>query len=478
MEAVQYIRLSQLTRDVQATIKEAFASRLFWVIADVSEHSYYPANHRHYFELVEKEEDTDGIVAKIKCVAWRNGSARIKAFEESTGQRFKAGINALMEVAVSYHPLYGLQLTLHDIDPAFTIGMLEQQKQATIQKLLAEYPQFISKQDGVFITNNNQLKLRAVIQKIAVISSSSSAGLQDFIHTLQTNGFSYTFAIDYYYTVVQGEANAELVYERFLDVFYSKIDYDAVVLIRGGGAQTDLLIFDQFQLGKVVAKFPIPVITGIGHHKNETIVDLMAHSPTKTPTKAAEFIVAHNRQFEEGILDAQKNIVIRAQQVLAHHAQRLAALSMQLMEHARSTVSSQGDRLVLTQQQIRHRTEIRLHASQAALHALSCKISSQPATALARRSFALNCTAGHVGLLIKMYFAKRKAQLEQYDAMCRLMNPQNILKKGFAILYYHNRAMPAGSGIPLGAHVRIQLHDGELAATVTAKNNADGNADL
>ena len=278
--------------------------------------------------------------------------------------------------------------------------------------------------------------------------------------------------------MVQGEANAELVYERFLDIFYSKVDYDAVVLIRGGGAQTDLLIFDQFVLGKVVAKFPIPVITGIGHHKNETIVDLMAHSPTKTPTRAAEFIVAHNRNFEEGILSAQKTIVIKAQQALALNAQRLATLNMRLAGYANSTLASHEDQLQFIHQNIKHRTKEVLYESQAALNALSCKILSQPATALARRSYALHCTTRGFTMQVKMYFAKKKCGLEQYETMCRLMDPRSILKKGFAIVYYNEKIIPAGKEIPLGAQVIIELQDAKLAATVTAKNNADGNTEL
>lgn len=469
MEAVQYIRLSQLARDIQSAVQTAFASRLFWVIADVSEHAYYAANHRHYFELVEKEEDTNGIVAKIRCVAWRNGSIKIRAFEESTGQRFKSGINALMEVAVSYHPLYGLQLTLHDIDPAFTIGMLEQQRQATLTKLLSTCADFICKKEGIYITANNQLELRPVIQNIAVISSPSSAGLQDFIHTLQTNGFAYSFAIDYYYTVVQGEANAELVHEQFLRIYHSKITYDAVVLIRGGGAQTDLLLFDQFILARVVAKFPIPIITGIGHHKNETIVDLMAHSPTKTPTRAAEFIVAHNRHFEEGILSAQQTIVIRAQQALAQNGQLLASLNARLTGHIKNTLAVQSDQLFVLHQNIRHTTQLMLYEAQAALTQLSCRISAQPATALARRSYELKCSVSSFSLHLKGYLAGKKGQLDQHEAMCRLMDPKNILKRGFAIVYHNEKIVQAGSDILLGDDVRIQLHDTELAATVTAK---------
>ena len=478
METVAYIKLSQLTNKISSAIKDTFASRKFWVIADISNHAHYPDKHSHYFDLVEKEEDTDGIVAKIGCSAWRNGAMRIKAFEEATGQQFKTGINALVQVIVEYHCTYGLRLTLFDIDPSFTIGMLEQQKQDILQKLLVNCSSFISKKDGLFITKNNQLQLHPVIQKIAVVSSSNSAGLQDFVHTLTTNSFDYKFALDYYYTTVQGEANAELVHNRFIDIFHSKVPYDAVVLIRGGGAQTDFLIFDQFILGKVVAKFPIPVITGIGHLKNETIVDLMAHSPTKTPTKAAEFIVAHNRNFEEAIQTAQKTIVIKAQQCIAKKLQLLSGLNLQLISHTKNATASINDKLSFIHQNITYKTKQVLYEKKAGLQAASCKISSLPAAALTRLSYQLSCTSTGIQSHTKMHFMKQKSYLEQFHAVARLMDPVNIVKRGFAMVYYKDRITPSGKDIPVGAEVMIQLPDTKMTATVTAKNNIDGDADV
>lgn len=478
METVSYIKLSQLTQTIYSAIQECFASKLFWVIADISNHTHYPHKYAHYFDLVEKEEDSDGIVAKMNCKAWKNGAMKIKDFEEATGQQFKTGINALVQISVAYHAVYGLQLTLYDIDPAFTIGMLEQQKQDTLRKLLTDCYSFISKKDGRFITNNNLLQLRPVIQKIAVVSSSASAGLQDFVHTLTTNSFAYEFSIDYYHTVIQGEANAELVYNKFIEIFHSKVEYDAVVLIRGGGAQTDFLIFDQFILGKVVAKFPIPVITGIGHHKNETIVDLMAHSPTKTPTKAAEFIVAHNRNFEEAILTAQKTIVIKAMQSIAKNIHLLSSLNLQLITHTRNVTASVHDELSFIYQNITHNTKMIMYENKAGLHSVSCKISSLPGAALTRRLYELSCESTGIGLHTKMYLMKQKSYLEQFHAVARLLDPENIVKKGFAILYYKDKVTPSGKDIPVGAEVMIQLSDSKMTAKVTAKNNIDGHADI
>ena len=477
-ESVQFTRLSQLTQSIQSVIKESFAGIYYWVIADINSHSFQTAKNNHYFELVEKEEGGSGIIAKMRCSAWQSGALKIRKFEEVTGQQFKNDINVLVKVSVSYHSLYGLQLVLHDIDPAFTIGRLEQQKQATIQKLLTECRQYICKQDGRFVTRNNQLALQSVIQKIAVISSSNSAGLQDFIHTLENNAFTYRFRIDHYYTVVQGEANAELVCNKFIDVFHSGVSYDAVVLIRGGGSQTDFLLFDQFVLGRVVAKFPIPVITGIGHQKNETIVDLMAHSPTKTPTKAAEFIIAHNRDFEDDVLTAHNTILLKAQQCISKNMLSLSNLNLQLLTHAKSMIVLNNERLSCIHQGIAHTVKIGLCDKKAALAAVSCRITSLPANALVRRMHELNTTTMRTTLLARMALARQRCSLEQFAAMCRLMSPESILKKGFAIVYYQEKNSVSGNSIPLGAEVTIRLSDARLAATITQNNTLDGNTHL
>jgi len=244
--------------------------------------------------LAEKQEGSNAIIAKAEAVAWKAGSVKIRDFERITGQPFKNDIQVLAKVAVDYNPLHGLKLTLVDIDINFTIGALEQQKQEILLRLLTECPDYIRRVGDQYLTLNKQLQLNAVIQKIALIGSGSSAGYEDFVHTLQNNAYQYRFTIDNYFTAVQGQANASMVRQQLIAIYNSHIAYDAVVIIRGGGAQTDFLLFDTFILGQAVAKFPIPVITGIGHQRNETIVDMLAHSPTNAPTKAAEFIILTN----------------------------------------------------------------------------------------------------------------------------------------------------------------------------------------
>ncbi|MES1250075.1 MAG: exodeoxyribonuclease VII large subunit, partial [Chitinophaga rupis] len=249
MNAATPIRLSELSSKVNAVISKAFQGLSFWVIADVTNHTHKQNTNYHYFELVEKNTITNTIVAKFSAKAWGNGSKELEAFERVTGQRFGENIQVLVNVIVEFHATYGLQLQLIQIDTNFTLGVIEKQRQETLEKLVRENPSFIEKKGEEYITRNSLLLLNPVIQTIAVISSRSSAGLQDFKHTLETNHFRYAFKVDEYYTGVQGEANAAALKDQLVKIFLSNIPYDAVVITRGGGAQTDFLIFDQYPVG-------------------------------------------------------------------------------------------------------------------------------------------------------------------------------------------------------------------------------------
>ncbi|WP_315821970.1 exodeoxyribonuclease VII large subunit [Paraflavitalea speifideaquila] len=317
MTTVPALQLSELSYQIEAALKDRFVGKYYWVVAEVTGHKSQPAKGFHYFDLVEKQPGSTGLKARISAVAWTGGGRQIAEFEKITGQRFTDGLQVLIKVAVEFNAVFGLKLTLLDIDAGFTIGQLEQQKQATLLRLVTECSSFIRKVGDHYITANKQLKLPMVLQRIAVVTAQTSAGYQDFHHTLLNNQYGYQFLVDTYFTTVQGETNAGQIKERLLEVFTSGRTYDAVVIIRGGGSPTDFLVFDTFILGQVTAKFPVPIITGIGHQHNETIVDLMAHTPLKTPTKVAEFLIAHNKAFEDRLGLLQHKLLVKVQQWVA-----------------------------------------------------------------------------------------------------------------------------------------------------------------
>ncbi|RZK36488.1 MAG: exodeoxyribonuclease VII large subunit, partial [Hymenobacter sp.] len=376
------IRLSELSARVTRAIEDTFSYTSFWVIADITNHTYKVQKDYHYFELVEKAEGSNALLARFSGSAWGTGSSRIAEFERVTGQRFSGGLNVLVKVTVKYQAAYGLQLNLQDIDVSYTLGALEQQRQATITKLVRENPEYIELVNGRLSTFNQKLILSKVIQKIAVISSSTSAGFQDFQHTLDHNGFGYAFTVDTYFAPIQGDNNAGQLVDKIVEVYHSGKAYDVLVIIRGGGAETDFLIFDHYLVARVIARFPMPVLTGIGHQKNETLCDLVSHTATKTPTKVAEFIIARNRDFEQSLLQLQKSLVIKSQQLLAGENRKLNSLNSGMVRSTRSLLTRHKDALVTNNQVTINATKSILFRHKARLNSLTSQLSILPKSIL------------------------------------------------------------------------------------------------
>ncbi|WEK21512.1 MAG: exodeoxyribonuclease VII large subunit [Candidatus Pedobacter colombiensis] len=447
------IRLSELTNQIRQTIDGVFGNRTFWVIADVTSHTYKEQSNYHYFELVEKDKASAKILSKIAGRAWGNASVNITNFEQATGQKFKNDINVLIQVSVQYNPAFGLQLNLLDIDTNFTLGLFEQQRKETLERLLKENPDFIQKSGERYITRNNNLALNNVLQHIAVISSATSAGYQDFRHTLENNTFGYRFQIDDYFTLVQGEANARPFLAKLVEVFQSGKPYDALVIIRGGGAQTDFLIFDNYELSRAIAKFPIPVITGIGHQKNETIADLMAHTSTKTPTKAAELIIAHNRAFEEALIGLQKMVLIKTYQLINYHKDRLTHINQITIRTTRNLIHEQ------------HRNILNL----------SRLVLTNPKIMISNKQKDLANVISNLQSYNRIYFANKRGYIGHFQSVVRLMSPQNILNKGFAILKVNDQIVSNADHIEAGTELTVRLASAEIKTTVNSKSTIDGN---
>jgi exodeoxyribonuclease VII large subunit len=447
-----HLRLSQLTATVSAAVNKAFAQQRFWVVADVTSHTFKADSDYHYFDLVEKDPNSNRLIAKISAKAWGSGSDSIANFQLITGQRFTNNIQVLVHVSVQYHAVYGLQLNLIDIDVHFTLGVLEQQRLATLEKLLLENPDFIEKAGEGYITHNKRLPLPRVIQHIAVVSSKTSAGWQDFRHTLENNPNRYNFFIDDYFTVVQGEANVQQLVDRLVDVFRSGKSYDAVVLIRGGGSQTDFLIFDHYLVGKAIAKFPIPVITGIGHQKNETIADLMAHLATKTPTKAAEFIINHNRTFEEALTTFQKNIIIRSQQQFSG--------GFQLLGQLRSVIVNQSKSI--------------LYGRTIELMTASAALSTKPQRIVYNKTNDLGQIAANIRTFKGIYLKNQQGYLAHLTTMIRVLSPESALNRGFAIIKVGRRITGDPEQLVIGQDVEILMRQKVITATVKSNKHYHG----
>lgn len=467
------IRLSELSAKVRSVLDGTFRYLTFWVIADVTNHQYKEQKNYHGFELVEKDPNSDGMLAKFVSKAWGKGAVQIQHFELITGQRFTNNIQVLAQVSVVYHPLYGLSLDLLDLDTNYTVGRIFEQRALTLEKLVAEND-FIQKIGDNYLTRNKQLKLTAVIQRIAIISSLTSAGMEDFKHCLHSNPQGYKFEVDEYLTVVQGESNAHQLVDRLIAVYKSGKLYDAVIMIRGGGAQTDFLIFDNYKISQAVAKFPIPIITGIGHQKNETITDLMAHTATKTPTQAAEFIIAHNRRFEDGLIHMQQKILIRSQQLLASQNQGLSALNAILVNKTRTILKDQDYFLISLRQHLKENTLRQFYGYENRVQLISGDIREKARFLMGHREGELKNITQEIKTWTEVYLKTRKTALNNHQSIIRIMSPANILKKGFAIVKVNQKIICSADGIPIGSTISILLGAADIAATVQQKTPYNG----
>jgi exodeoxyribonuclease VII large subunit len=295
---MQHISLADLNLLIKDTLQVQLEPS-YWIVAEIGELRLNQNGHC-YLEFIEKEEDANKLIAKIKGTIWSYSYRTISAwFQSITGESLRSGITVLANVQVQFHEVYGLSLNVKDIDPNFTLGERARKRQEIINELKA---------DGVF-EMNKMLPLPIVPQRIAIISAESAAGYGDFMNQIEQNEFSYRLNSRLFKATMQGDKGAESITNALLQIHEKADQFDAVIIIRGGGAQVDLDCFDDFDLASHVAQFPLPVFTGIGHERDETICDLVAHTALKTPTAVAEFLIRGMRQYEENVKLVTNNIL-------------------------------------------------------------------------------------------------------------------------------------------------------------------------
>ena len=404
-------------RELQLQIKAAVEGVLplpVWVVAEVAELKVNYSGHC-YLELVEKTESKRGgsstPTAQARGVIWRSQWAMIAPyFRAQTGSDLAAGMKILTKVLVSYHELYGLSLQITDIDPAYTLGEVERQKQMTIAQLQA---------DGVWDMNREQT-LPYLVQRIAVVSSAAAAGYRDFVNELNAGG--YAFRCDLYDAVVQGAGAEESICAALEEVALKQEQYDAVVLIRGGGSASDLSCFNSYRLCSYVAQFPLPVLTGIGHDKDTSVADMVAHTPLKTPTAVAAWLVDRMERIEGW----------------------LEEMSTQL---ARLAVESTK------------REELRLER-------FAAEIKLQATTYCQRAESRLDVMREQLLSLVERRLEREQQRLEIAQRSVEALSPKRIMQLGFAVVRSGGKALKSVASAAKGEVVEIELMDGTIKARV------------
>ncbi|WP_418990969.1 exodeoxyribonuclease VII large subunit [Alistipes sp.] len=403
MSESTHITLRELQRRVRETLGERFALPL-WVSAEISEIKVNYSGHC-YLELIEKGE-RDGVpTAQARAVIWRTNYPRIAShFEALTGQRLSAGIRILAKVLVNYHEIYGFSLQITDIDPSYTLGDMERQRQLTIERL---------QQEGVW-EMNRETQLPPVVQRIAVVSSANAAGYQDFCKELGKS--PYRFRLTLFDAFMQGAAAEESIIAALCAVADRMEEFDAVVVIRGGGSRSDLNCFDAYRLSAHVAQFPLPVITGIGHDKDTSVADLVAHTALKTPTAVAGWLVERMEE-TDGWLD-------------------YAALQLQ------------NGVVALTRSR-----ELRLQE-------LSGQLRLGVVSLVERRRTALENLSRQLPDAAAGFIRQQRQRLDNYAELADSRSPRQILRMGFAVVRRDGKAVASVGDVARGQRLTVEVADG------------------
>lgn len=475
----QKLTLSELNGLIKEALAEAFPSTV-WVVAEISELKENRSGHC-YLELIEKEENE--IIARSRATIWSYTYRMLKPyFETTTGQAFNQGIKILVQVSIEYHSSFGLSLNIKDIDPVYTVGDLALQRKKIITRLQKE---------GVF-EMNKELMLPLVPQKIAIISSKTAAGYQDFIHQLETNENGFKFYTHLFEAFMQGNEAVSSIIAALENIFEYEDFFDAVVIIRGGGATADLSCFDNYDLALNITQFPIPVITGIGHEKDDTIADMVAHTRLKTPTAVAEFFIAGVEQFYERILELKNEIINRTRETMEFQQEKLGQFASDIDSSVSSFVQDKNNQLNqigngLFQKVNRYsfNKNVALMDVKHQLHAAMSVWKVETKNNIDRKRRILKRVVGEVllkeksGLLhlkealangSRTMLLKEEERIHLNKSMMRLLSPDNVLKRGYTLTLKEDKIIKSVSELELNDEIDTRFADGWIKGKIIKRS--------
>lgn len=423
-------------KELNAMVRDAIETELpdeYWVQAELAE--CRESRGHCYMELIEKDELNNTPIARSSAKCWKSTWNVVRPyFERETGQRLHAGMKVLLKVYAQFHEAFGFSWIVTDIDPTYTLGDMARRRQEIIAHLKAE---------GVFDLNR-ELYMPLFPQRIAVISSATAAGYGDFCNQLADNPYGFYFSTQLFEATMQGEATEQSIIQALNRIYLSVNSFDVVVIIRGGGATSDLSCFDSLPLAENVANFPLPVITGIGHDRDESIIDMVAHTNVKTPTAAAALLISYLKDVLDAINQAEATITRRVRSQLEMEKLRL------------NRITSILPRLFPT---IKARQETRLDA-------LYNRISSHVGQTLLTCNARLITLEQKLPLVAVQRISTEKHQLAIMEEKSKLLDPTLLLSRGYSITLKDGKAVRDPKSLTSGDEIVTRLEKGTIKSII------------
>lgn len=412
----QSLTLLDLQRMVRATLESRFRDPL-WISAEISELKVNRSGHC-YLNLVEKGATDGAPRAEARAVIWKSAYLPMASmFEAATGATLRAGLRVLVRVVVTYHEIYGFSLQIIDIDPRYTLGEIERRRRETIARL---------QQDGVW-DMNHELELPRPTLRIAIVSSDTAAGYQDFMNELSRS--TYRFQTTLFRSLMQGDAAEESIVAALTEIAQREEDFDVVAIIRGGGSTSDLALFDSYLIASYVAQFPLPIFSGIGHDKDVSVVDMVAHTSLKTPTAVATKLV------------------------------EMADYEMTLVENFATEIA--------------HNVEDMLHGEELRLYTHGVNISREATRHISNHEKRIELLKDGLLSRVEYMISTEEQRLNAAERTLQSYSLDNILRLGFAVARNQEGALMSIAQTHIGETIAIELLDGVVGAeikSITPKN--------
>ena len=404
------ISLFELNEHIRRALALNFPDAV-WIRAEVGQ--LKESRGHFYFNLVQKSEETDELIARSDAVLWgRKFKSLARQHGSLINDLLQEGLELLLKVQVEFHESFGFKLMVEDIDPNFTLGKLAIERQKVLGKLKKKR----------LLEKNSLLATPTVLQRIAVLSNSTAAGYHDFINQIQSNTYGHDYELELFPIALQGAKVEGEILEKFEIISNRKKEFDCVVIIRGGGSKIDLAAFDSFEIGKTIANFKLPVFTGIGHEIDEGIADYVAHTALKTPTAVAEFIISHNAYFEEQLMRNWLQIREINTQILREAKLQLENIHQNIKHLSLENIRNQKRMIDYMEQEI-------------------------PRAA-------------------KGVLKTEKSKVDNLEKLCKTLSPEQILNRGYSITTKNGKVIKDAKELKKGAVVKTILKKGTIKSKI------------
>lgn len=448
-----FITLSQLNGLIQEVFEMNFIEDI-WLVAEIAELRVAGAGHC-YLELVEKKGDKT--VARIRANIWSYQYQRIATdFYAATDSKLQSGMKVLLSVGISYHALYGISLVVKNIDPNYSLGDLERRKKEILDQLAKEN----------LLERNKALSLELVPKRIAVVSSETAAGFGDFMNQIKNNENLYIANVELFKSVMQGDSLGVSIISALIKIHERLSEFDCVVIIRGGGASLDLAGFDNYDLAKAVARFPLPVITGIGHERDDTVIDHVSYQKVKTPTAAAEFILSKFSDFESYFEGLREGLVYFTKERIIRNKNLVKNLSFSLKNSTQKKVEKERLKLNKIESELPYKGKAFLKLNSSRLLDLGNKIAKGKASLVSSENQKLNLLKHRLNFAPKKLLVNKRNQIDMHSKTLKLLHPDNVLKRGYALVYKAKHIVTKSKQLQEGDEIIVKMKDGIIKSKI------------